>query len=216
MRWEVAKRFDQSISPIRSEVKSIALVGGSENDSEIKQFLNTEVSVTFLGVEPVKNFHFRYFDLNQKNVIDEQYDLVICSQVLEHIWDLKVGLENLANLTKPNGHLWINCPFSNHSHGSPEFFSAGYAPAIILKLGSPLKLEKIFACQIGSWRQYFFTHTIQYWPTEDIYLRPWKIPISRYFLPQIFWRILAMGKNSEVTENERSATETIVFLKKNE
>lgn len=149
MRWEVAKRFDQSISPIRSEVKSIALVGGSENDSEIKQFLNTGVSVTFLGVEPVKNFHFRYFDLNQKNVIDEQYDLVICSQVLEHIWDLKVGLENLANLTKPNGHLWINCPFSNHSHGSPEYFSAGYAPQIILKLISPLKLEKFWHVRLA-------------------------------------------------------------------
>ena len=50
--WEVAKRFDRSISPIRSEVKSIVLVGGSEKDSEIKQFLNSDVSVTYLSIKP--------------------------------------------------------------------------------------------------------------------------------------------------------------------
>ena len=148
MFWEVAKRFDQSISDSKSEVKSISLVSSAENDSEIKQFFNSEVSETFLGIESVKNLYSCNCNLNQKR-IENQNDFVMCSKVLERFCDLKVGLENLPNLTKPNDHLWINCTSGNYSHGFTKYYSAGYAPQITLKLSSHLKL-KTFS-RISNW-----------------------------------------------------------------
>jgi SAM-dependent methyltransferase len=216
MRWEVTKKFNEKIYPYRVQIKSIAVVGGSEKDSELKNFFNTGAEITFLGIEPTKGFKFDFFDLNVMNSSVEKYDLILCSQVLEHIWDIKVGLQNLVNLSKPAGLIWINCPFSNHSRGSPEYYSAGYLTDIILKLTQNLGVTSLFSSQIGSWRQYFFTHTIQKWPIEREYRYPLIIPVSRFFFSQLFWRLLAICKSSKITNNERSATETIVLLQKDE
>jgi len=216
MRWEVTNKFYEKIHPFRNRIKSIALVGGSEKDSELQYFLNTNTRVTFLGIEPTHGFSFEYFDLNVVNTSVEKYDLVLCSQVLEHIWDIKVGLQNLVDLAKPGGLIWINCPFSNHSHGSPDYYSAGYSPEIILKLTRDLGVTPLCSTQIGSWRHHFFTHTIQQWPTEREHRYPLIIPFSRYFPSQAFWRMLAQLKSSKITDNERSATETIVLLQKHE
>jgi len=216
MRWEVTKKFDEVIGPFKGQIKSIAVVGGSEKDSELRNLIDKDIEITFLGIEPIIGYQFDFFDLNVINKRVEKYDLILCSQVLEHIWDIKVGLQNLVNLAKPGGLVWVNCPFSNHSHGSPEYYSAGYSPDIILKLTKNLEVTPLFSSQIGSWRQYFFTHTIQLWPSETVHNHPLRIPVSRYFLSQAFWRLLALKKSPKITDNERSATETIVLLKKNE
>lgn len=214
MRWEVLRRFREQVKPLLPDIKTVALVGGSDKDWEIQEFRAENYDVTYLGIEAVPENNFIYFDMNKLNNIGKQFDLVICSQVLEHIYDVKVGIENLLKLANTGGTVWINCPYSNHSHGSPEFYSSGYSPKLIIKLAELLGATTIFSAQLGSKRQYFFTHSIQYWPTEHEYLHPMRIIFSRYILSQFFWRILASAQSPEVTNHDRSATETIVMLKK--
>jgi len=52
----------------------------------------------------------------------EQYDVVLCQQVLEHIVNVELALQNLWNMTVPGGHLLITIPdgrldsFAGHIH----------------------------------------------------------------------------------------------------
>ena len=141
MRWKVVEVFTELTKPFVSEIQSIAVVGGSANEPELEIFQNNKnLVVHFYGIDSnVGSQDFTYLDLNlspnQDNGFSNmKYDLILCSQVLEHIWDIKQGLETLAQLATNNGLIWVACPASNYAHGSPSYFSAGYQPELISNL----------------------------------------------------------------------------------
>jgi ubiquinone/menaquinone biosynthesis C-methylase UbiE len=214
MRWEVVKQFKNRVVNSAFEIKKIAVVGGSQNDPEVAIYLNSSKELKFFGVDQADNLNFHFLDLNFDSNQEGEFDLVICSQVLEHIWDVDQGLKTLSKMTKPGGLIWINCPFSNVAHGSPDFFSTGYSPKLIVNLLEKYGAEPIFATQIGSPRSYFFTHTVRFWPTEKIYRRPLTPRISRFYLKKLPLLMISQFKSAKVTESETFATETIVLLKK--
>ena len=214
MRWNVTNLFEKLlISEIEKGLK-VGIVGGSENDPEVKIIQNHPHDITFLGVEKVESFKFVYFDLNHFNKSKEKYDLVVCSQVLEHIFDVKQGIKNLVDITKVGGYIWINCPFSNHAHGSPEFYSAGYTPGLIVNLAKMYGAEAVYSSQLGSRRQHFFTHTLRFWPNKNQYNRPLWPTYSRFYLKNFSWFIIAALLKSKVSDAEETATETMVLLKR--
>jgi len=89
--------------------QTIAVVGGDENEPEL-QLLSDSV-ITFFGIENTDNdSRFRELDLNADrpfNTAFGKYDLVLCSQVLEHLYDIPKSLKIITNLVKPGGHLWL-------------------------------------------------------------------------------------------------------------
>jgi hypothetical protein len=105
--------------------------------------------------------------LNEPSEFSQKFDLVICAQVLEHLWNLSIAFKNLSELLEPKvGLLWINCPASNMVHGSPEYFSAGYSVQMLTQQLEMVNLEVVLAGSFGSRRLYFFTHALQFWPTN--------------------------------------------------
>ena len=46
----------------------------------------------------------------EKSHLDEQFDLVICCEVIEHLHDRKAAFKNFAAMLKPGSHLLITCP----------------------------------------------------------------------------------------------------------
>ncbi|MBI1748037.1 MAG: class I SAM-dependent methyltransferase [Acidobacteria bacterium] len=48
------------------------------------------------------------------------FDVVLCSQVLEHVADLPLVLDEIYRVLKPGGELVITMPFAFNEHGSPE------------------------------------------------------------------------------------------------
>jgi 2-polyprenyl-3-methyl-5-hydroxy-6-metoxy-1,4-benzoquinol methylase len=46
----------------------------------------------------------------EKAAIDRTFDVVICSEVIEHLHDQAAAMRNLAAMTKPNGTLVVTCP----------------------------------------------------------------------------------------------------------
>jgi len=50
------------------------------------------------------------------------YDLVICSEVLEHVADWRQSFRNLADSTKPGGRLLLTVPFIYQLHEQPYDF----------------------------------------------------------------------------------------------
>lgn len=62
-------------------------------------------------------------DLSSIPVESKRYDLVICTQVLEHISEPKDILQELFRVLKPGGKLWLSSSFSYAEHEVPyDFF----------------------------------------------------------------------------------------------
>jgi hypothetical protein len=157
-------------------ITSIAVVGGSSKEPELLKILTIYpmAKVIFYGIENADlDSTFIELDLNLPSDTTQKFDLVICAQVLEHIWNLSVAFDNLSKLLdSDNGLLWINCPASNMVHGSPEYFSAGYSVEMLTKHLGMVNLEVVLAGSIGSRRLYFFTHALQFWPTNFELMHP--------------------------------------------
>jgi SAM-dependent methyltransferase len=50
---------------------------------------------------------------------DGTYDLVFCSQTLEHVENPQKVMSELARVAKPGGQLWFSAPLFYHEHNTP-------------------------------------------------------------------------------------------------
>jgi SAM-dependent methyltransferase len=212
MRWLVTAKFKQSISAAGDSIRTIALVGGSKSDPELEDFAHRKnITITYFGVEDPVGEEFIYLDLNELNNFQRKFDLVISSQVLEHVWDLDTAFLNLRNLTKQNGLLWINCPTSNYAHGSPNYYSAGYTPEMISKNLEKIGFVILEQASFGSRRLYFLTHALQIWPSKSELSYPVFFGISKYWFKQLPLRFYSTLLSNEQSSDLKLATESIVL-----
>lgn len=59
-------------------------------------------------------------DISDKSFsIKQKFDLVICTNVLEHIDDLDISIINISNLVNDNGYLLVTVPFIYPYHPDP-------------------------------------------------------------------------------------------------
>jgi SAM-dependent methyltransferase len=75
----------------------------------------------------------RYVDLNYPDFdlcapLDEteQFDVVICEQVLEHVADPSAAASNLRGLAVPGGHVIVSTPFLVRVHELPAYGMPDY------------------------------------------------------------------------------------------
>ena len=142
----------------------IAVIGGYEREPEILilRKLGYEINVTFFGITMRDN----YLDLNSypnSRISNVGCDLVLCSQVFEHIWNYKNAFENIKSIMHTNTLLWLAAPASNHPHGIPQYYSAGFTSDFLV-----LNLQDCgFVIQssgnLGSPRNYLATHILPTW-----------------------------------------------------
>ena len=59
-------------------------------------------------------------DLQAIPAANESYDLIICSQVLEHVKEPKIVLAQLYRVLKPGGTLWLSTPLFFAEHEAPH------------------------------------------------------------------------------------------------
>lgn len=155
---------------LQKKVLRVAVIGGGVDEPEIpileKYFA---LDIDFIGIEPVTGENFHYLDLNTSNDSADnslKYDLVLCNQVLEHLWNVPNAFLNISKLLLPGGLAWISCPFSNFFHGSPEFYSSGYSPDLIEKLGSYFNFKILDSGFSGSKRIYRTRHILNQWASD--------------------------------------------------
>jgi SAM-dependent methyltransferase len=65
-------------------------------------------------------------DIAKMPVEDGSFDIVLCSEVLEHVADPVQVLTELARVTKPGGKLVLTAPFASLVHFAPYHFSSGF------------------------------------------------------------------------------------------
>jgi SAM-dependent methyltransferase len=58
---------------------------------------------------------------------DESYDAILCSEVLEHVPEPTLALDEFARLLKPGGKLILTAPFASLVHMAPYHFCSGFS-----------------------------------------------------------------------------------------
>ena len=224
MRWEVLKRFKLEIAGENVDFSSCLVVGGTPQDPEylfIKSLGGT-THTSFLGIEDT-DFNFHYLDLNEvpRQIISGK--LVLCSQVLEHVWNHKNFFLNLNELTQENGYLWLNVPMSNFVHGSPDYYSAGFATGYLIKNLEDNGFEIISSGSIGSKRYYTATHLLGTWLTEKEHTNPLffyqfqdgtKLGILKKLVIDLYRRAPLLLRSKKIIDSPRYSTEAFVFARK--
>lgn len=226
MRWFVVNQFSHALTNSQINPTEIAIVGGSSQDPEVKlvRLRYPEAQVIFLGIDNYGNeARWLELDLNARKKIDNKYQLVVCSQVLEHIWNMKNALHNLAQLVQQNGYLWLNCPASNIAHGSPDYFSAGYTPEYLSANLNEYGFNSRIVGNIGSERYYKTTHLFRHWATEIEHDKPvfgYRIskPITLGKIKEMLFRLpsrlIMKTWSKHLSDDLNFATETYYFGQK--
>ena len=146
-----------------SKELNIGLLGGSRNQPEV-QILNNlgfELKITTLGIEDDDDY---YLDLNKTyEKIDHEFDLIICTQVLEHIWNHKSFFENIANTIRKQGLVYLDCPKSNKTHMEPNYYSSGFTSKYLSKNLENVGLNTLHEGEVGSEVLYKSIHMTQSW-----------------------------------------------------
>lgn len=58
---------------------------------------------------------------------DASFDVILCSEVFEHLPDALKALDEFARLLKPGGKLIITAPFASFAHFAPYHFATGFS-----------------------------------------------------------------------------------------
>ena len=169
LRNRVTEDFKLECLTVNKKIK-IAIVGGSLSDHEVGiiQQNNPEAHFLVYGIEESQIF----MDLNTTPQIQEKYDLILCTNVLEHVFHHENFARNLLSLMNENSLLWISFPFSDMYHGSPYYYSAGFDPDYVEKLFAIYGGVTIKKRILASRRLYLFTHLLKDWPSEFRYRHP--------------------------------------------
>lgn len=210
---------------LERELKRVAVVGGYPSDPEVQVLIDQcqSVSIEYYGLEPFRDSKFLDLNNTAPRTLEMEYDLVICSQVIEHIWNVENFFTLLTKLTSIDGYLWLGCPSSNICHGSPDFFATGYNAEFLTLNLNHRGWKVIEKTTFGTVRVYVATHLYGTWLSKDEMFHPlWKYKIQPGTLKGQLWklfrdipkRIHLSVLNSKISENPRWATESVVLARR--
>lgn len=200
------------------EIK-VGVLGGGGDEPEIQALraLKRNVHCRTIGLE----LSDVYVDLNEILLNDhslEKFDLILCSQVLEHIWNHNNFFINLNSLVAQGGLVWLAAPATNHPHGSPDFYSPGFTHSYLKQNLENNKFQVISSGSIGSKRLYFAATFLARWltvaehqsPLIEI-VKPSNVFKNIYFKNRIFHLVLVKFLSPKVSLNSRFVTEAWVL-----
>ena len=104
----------------------------------------------------------------------KHFSLIICNQVLEHVFNPHLAFKNMLHHLKKSGHIYISLPTLNSIHGEPYFYSSGFHPRFLERIAKENNLSII---NIGYWgsKKYLAQAVMGHWLAERD-LRP--LPFS--------------------------------------
>jgi|LauGreSuBDMM15SN_2_FD.fasta_scaffold03183_2 SAM-dependent methyltransferase len=198
----------------------VAVVGGSLHEPELLLLsgLDYELNIEVFGIDEGNtrldlNYTYNFTQASQK-----QFDLVLCSQVFEHVWNHSEAITTLSKLLKSAGVLWLACPASNKAHASPHYYSAGFSPEYLEAQVISNSLNCLSKGQIGTARLYKATHLLPTWLTVKEHNSPFlsafcSLPAGKQLFFRIRYLITCLEllfSSGKATTSGRWATESWV------
>ena len=160
----ILQKFEELILNLNlNKNLSVAVIGGSKTEPELLLLgeLGFKLDITTFGIE---NSDDVFFDLNEENNIESgDYDLLLCGQVIEHIWNINNFVKNIYKVMNPGTYAFIHCPKSNIHHGH-TYYSAGYSKEFMLKIFSN-RINLLECGELGTPRLYTSIHLLKDWIT---------------------------------------------------
>jgi hypothetical protein len=222
----VVAHFLEAVSSIASVrrpegVMRVAVVGGSSAEPELLALtaLGIPYALTVIGLD-----HADYeIDLNVRPESSEieglSFDLVVSSQVLEHVWNHESYFDWLSHIARPSAHMWIGATAANRPHASPDYFSAGFTDSYLRKNLEERGTQIIDSGMIGSQRLYNAALTEDIWLSVDEHNHPVigtgrtvrSGPEAVRFLMQLPKMTRLARANPHVSGDERFAVESWVW-----
>lgn len=75
----------------------------------------------------LKAMHNYVGDITNTTAPSDYFDVVMLTEVLEHVPEPLSAIKELARVAKPGGHIIVSAPFTSGSHQLPFHFSSGYS-----------------------------------------------------------------------------------------
>lgn len=134
------KTFIESI-PYDDSKKYLEIGPSSQHDS----FYKIHPSIDTLDIDASLACTYTY-DLTKDIPFHESFDVILCSEILEHTTNPFIVIENLRKSLKPDGMLYISTPFNFRLHGPlPDCFRISeFGLQSLLKDFEILKLDCIY------------------------------------------------------------------------
>jgi hypothetical protein len=163
------------------------------------------------------------FNLDRDKWLDKtSFDLLIVSNVLEHVWNLENTFDNFNTMMKESSYIYIVGPTSNYYHLSPNFFSSGYTYDFILNNLAKRHFKTIIAGGIGSQRLNFMQHALRSWPSKKAHSLPLlfaydevRFPLRLYlYFKNFFCIVISQFKSSLLVSDPNFYTGMYLIMQK--
>lgn len=174
--------------------KCVGVVSGSEHEPELK----------LMRFEKLKVLNFTSddaYDLDKdwSGYPSDSFSFTLCNQVFEHVFNPHVALRNLSHLTSVGGYIYVNIPTLNCIHDEPYFYSSGFHPRFLERLGQENGLQVLDIGWWGSYK-YLINAVCGRWLSRN-QLRPGIHSIDDLRYPmQIFENGLSGGNDSVIAD----------------
>lgn len=134
-------------------------------------------------------------DLTQPNLVektfDKKFDLVICCNILEHVEDRRVFLENVLKYCRPHGQLLLTVPRQYPKHNDPIDTMYRPTPRELEKFVASMSTAEVLQSEVLSIsdRQYYPTEILR--KKDYLTLKPIRMWVS-WFFPPLRWKVTCM------------------------
>lgn len=95
---------------------------------------------------------------------DSSFDVVLCTEVLEHVPDSLAALRELTRLVRPGGQLIITVPFCSLTHFAPFHYATGLSKYWFFKHLNELDFTIVEASPNGGWLDFI---------AQELWRLPW-------------------------------------------
>lgn len=112
-------------------------------------------------------------------VPDATFDVILCTEVLEHVDEPIQALREFARILKPNGKLLLTAPLGSGLHQDPHHFYGGYTPYWYRKFLGEVGFKNIIIEPNGGFFKHYGQESIRF----ASMLAPWQGRKQLMWLP---------------------------------